>query len=176
MWGVYWWRAQGERMRHGVDEVQATTRRIYVFLVLGISALVALVSLIVLVFVFIEAVLDGGLGADTLDAMAVPIALLVTAGVVSWYHYTVAREDRSATPKPAKAFVRDVILVSGDGAELGDAITAADMRVRVFPAAGPAVEVASIEEVVAALSGETHQHVVIVDRGEDGGFEVIPLR
>src|SRR5665811_1061041 len=44
LWGVYWARAQGERKRHGADEVQATTRRIYVFSVLGITGLVALVS------------------------------------------------------------------------------------------------------------------------------------
>ncbi len=176
LWGVYWWRAQSERRRQGVDEAQATTRRIYVFVVLGISALVALVSLLVLVYAFVEAILEGSVGTEMFDAMAVPFALLVTAGAVAWYHFAVAREDRSTTPKPAKAAVRDVILITSHGAELRSAIVGADMRVRVFPAAGPVVEANSVEEAMAALSGETHRHVVVVDRGEDGGFEVIPLR
>ena len=176
LWGVYWWRAQRERKRQGIDEAQATTRRLYVFVVLGISALVALVSLLVLVFAFVEAILDGSVGAEMFDAMAVPFALLLTAGAVAGYHFTVAREDRSTTPKPAKAAVRDVILISADGAELRSAIVDADMRVRVFPAAGPAAEVGSVEEAIAALNSETHRHVVVVDHGEDGGFEMIPLR
>ena len=69
-----------------------------------------------------------------------------------------------------------MILITGDGAELRSAIVDADMRVRVFPVAGPVVEVGSVADAMAALSGETHQHVVVVDHGEDGGFEVIPLR
>ena len=175
LWGVYWWRAQRERKRQGIDEAQATTRRLYVFVVLGISALVALVSLLVLVFAFVEAILDGSVGAEMFDAMAVPFALLLTAGAVAGYHFMVAREDRSTTPKPAKAAVRDVILITADGAELRSAIVDADMRVRVFPAAGPAAEVGSVEEAIAALNSETHRHVVVVDHGEDGGFDVIPL-
>ena len=176
LWGVYWARAQRARKRHGADEIQATVRRIYVFSVLGITGLVALVSLIVLVYLFVRAILDGNVGAEMLDDMAVPIALLATTGAVAWYHFTVMRGDRTEAPTPVKVSVREVILITEDGAELSSVMRGADLRVRVFRAAAPAVDVASADDVIATLSGETHQHVVVVDRGEDGGFEVIPLR
>ncbi len=175
LWGIYWARAQRERTRHGSDEAQSTTRRIYLFVVLGVSALVALVSLIVLVYLLVQSILDGTVGAEMLDDMAVPIALLATAGAVAWYHFTVVRHDRAEAPEVVLPTVQDVILVSADGEELASAIAAADIRVRTLHAAAPAVDPASIDDVLAVLSGETHQHVVVVERAEGGGFEVIPL-
>jgi hypothetical protein len=176
LWGVYWARAQRARKRHGADEIQATIRRIYVFSVLGITGLVALVSLIVLVYLLVRAILDGNVGAEMFDDMAVPIALVATTGAVAGYHFTIMREDRATAPKPVAAAVRYVILITEDGADLRSAIVDADMRVRVFPVAGPAVAVGSVEDAVAALTAETHENVVVLDRGEDRGFEVIPLR
>jgi len=107
--------------------------------------------------------------------VAVPISLLASTGAVAWYHFTVVRHDRDEVPEVAGPTVREVILVAADGKELADAIAKAGIRVRTFPAAAPAEEAASIDEVLAVLSGETHETVMVVERAEDGGFEVIPL-
>jgi len=175
LWGIYWSRAQRERARHGADEAQSTTRRTYLFIVLGVSGLVALVNLIVLVYLIVQAILDGTGVAEVLDAVAVPISLLATAGALAWYHFTVVRHDRAEVPEVVGPAVREVILVAADGEELANAIAKAGMRVRRFHAAAPAAEAVSIDEVLSVLSGETHETVVVVERGEDGGFEVIPL-
>jgi hypothetical protein len=174
LWGIYWSRAQQERRHHGAGEAQSTTRRTYLFIVLGVSGLVALVNLIVLVYVIVQAILDGTGGAELLDAVAVPISLLVSTGAVAWYHFTVVRHDRAEIPEVVLPTVRDVILVTGNGEGLASAITEADIRVRTFHAAAPAVDVESVDEVLATLSAEVHEHVVVVERA-DGGFEVIPL-
>ena len=175
LWGIYWSRAQRERARHGADEAQSTTRRTYLFIVLGVSGLVALVNLIVLVYLIVQAILDGTGVAEVLDAVAVPISLLATAGALAWYHFTVVRHDRAEVPEVVGPAVREVILVAADGEELANAIAKAGMRVRRFHAAAPAAEAVSIDEVLSVLSGETHETVVVVERAEDGGFEVIPL-
>jgi len=175
LWGIYWSRAQRERVRHGADEAQSTTRRTYLFIVLGVSGLVALVNLIVLVYLIVQAILDGTGGAEVLDAMAVPISLLASTGAVAWYHFTVVRHDRAEVPEEVGPAVREVILVAADGEELANSIAKAGFRVRRFPAASPAAEAVSINEVLTVLSGETHQTVVVVERAEDGCFEVIPL-
>ena len=175
LWGIYWSRAQRERVRHGADEAQSTTRRTYLFIVLGVSGLVALVNLIVLVYLIVQAILDGTGGAEVLDAVAVPISLLTSTGAVAWYHFTVVRHDRAEVPEEVVPAVREVILVAADGEELANAIAKAGFRVRRFPAAAPAAEAASIDEVLTVLSGETHETVMVVERAEDGGFEVIPL-
>lgn len=174
LWGIYWSRAQRGRNRLGAAEAQSTTRRTYLFIVLGISGLIALVNMIVLVYLIVQAILDGTGGAELLDGVAVPISLLASTGAVAWYHFTVVRRDRAEAPEEVKPTVREVILITSDGKEVTQAITEADIRVRTFHAAGPALDVSSVHDVVAALSSETHQHVVVVAT-EDGGFEVIPL-
>ena len=174
LWGVYWSRSQRERVRFGADEAESTTRRTYLFVVLGASGLVALVSMIVLVYLIVQAILDGTGGAELLDALAVPISLLASTGAVAWYHFTVVRDDRVEASDVVRPTVRNVILIAADGSEARKAITEADISVRTFHAAGQALDVSSVEEVVAALSSETHEHVVVIAR-DDGGFEVIPL-
>jgi hypothetical protein len=174
LWGVYWSRAQRERVRLGPDEAQATTRRVYLFAVLGASGLVALVNMIVLVYLVVRAILDETGGAELLDVVAVPISLLASTGAVAWYHFTVVRHDRAEMPEVVEPTVRDVILITSNGKEITEAITEADFRIRTFHAAGPALNVSSIEDVVAVLRSETHAHVVVVAM-EEGGFEVIPL-
>ena len=175
LWGIYWSRAQRERVRQGADEAQSTTRRTYLFIVLGVSGLVALVNLIVLVYLIVQAILDGTGVAEVLDAVAVPISLLATAGALAWYHFTVVRHDRADVPEVVGPAVREVILVAADGEELANAIAKAGFRVRRFPAAAPPAEAVSIDEVLTVLSGESHETVMVVERAEDGGFEVIPL-
>jgi hypothetical protein len=85
------------------------------------------------------------------------------------------RHDRAETPKVVRPTVREVILVTAAGQEMASALEAADIRVRRFHAAAPPIDVDSIGDVLAALVTEGHQHVVIVDRAEGRGFEVIPL-
>jgi Flp pilus assembly pilin Flp len=174
LWGFYWARIQRSRAHDAAQEAQSIARRVYLFVVLGISGLVALVSLTVLVYVFVENVLDGTVGAATLDAMAVPIALVVTTGALAWYHFTVVRHDRAEMPAAPKRAVREVILITSDGVDLTRALTAADMRVRTFHAAADPVDLGSVDDVLAALGSETHQTVVVVTT-EGGGFEVVPL-
>jgi Flp pilus assembly pilin Flp len=174
LWGIYWTRAQRSRARDATAEVQSTTRRVYLFFIVGISGLVALVSLIVLVYVFVENVLDGTVGASTLDAMAVPIGLVATAGALAAYHFSVVRHDRAEMPAAPKPSVREVILITSDGVDLTKALTEADMRVRTFHAAANPVDLDSVDEVLDALGNETHQTVVVVTT-EGGGFEVVPL-
>ncbi len=174
LWAIYWSRIQRARASDAAEEVHSTTRRVYLFAILGVSGLVALVSLIVLVYAVVEDALDGTIGSATLDAAAVPLALVVTAGALAWYHFVVVRHDRAEMPAAPKPHVRDVILITADGQDLTQALTEADMRVRTFHAASNPVDLASIDEVLAALGSETHQTVVVVTT-EEGGFEVVPL-
>ena len=95
LWWRYWSTIQKYRRADAVGELGSVTRRIYIVALFGVAAVVAVVSLIVIVFILMEDILDGTVGAETLDASAVAIALLLTAGALSWYHFAVFREDRS---------------------------------------------------------------------------------
>jgi hypothetical protein len=95
LWWRYWSTIQRYRHVDASGELGSVTRRIYIVALFGVAAVVAVVSLIVIVFILVEDILDGAVGPETLDASAVAIALLITAGALSWYHFAVFREDRS---------------------------------------------------------------------------------
>ena len=104
-----------------------------------------------------------------------PIALLLTAGTLAWYHLTVYREDRAVVPDEKRPVLREVILVCADGGELAEAIstrTGASVRPLRVVAAGTFAS--GIDDVLAALEAENHQRVVVV-AGPDQRFDLMPM-
>lgn len=95
LWWWYWSTIQRTRSGDPVAELRSMTRRVYIFVLLGVAAVIAVVSLIVLVFIVFENILDGRFGSGTVSDAAVPLGLLLTAGALAWYHFTVFREDRA---------------------------------------------------------------------------------
>jgi hypothetical protein len=94
LWWVYWSRIQRYRRAEASSELASVTRRIYLVLLFGVAAIVAVINLIVLVFIVVEDLLEGTVGTESVEASAVAISLLATAAVVAIYHLVVFREDR----------------------------------------------------------------------------------
>jgi hypothetical protein len=174
VWWTYWAKIRLARRDLSAKELTSTTRRVYLFLLFGVSALVALVSLTIFVYQLIQDGLDGALGRATFIDGAIPIALVLTAGLITYYHWLVFRRDRLETPAAGHIALREVLLVTPDGDELSAAIRHADVRVKIMHAAAPASLAPSTDEVLSMLLQETHHRAVVVDRGA-GDFEVVPL-
>jgi hypothetical protein len=108
---------------------EARGRRIYLVLVFGISAVVALVTLLVIGFRLFEFMLGDAAGAGLLERVRAPLGLLVATGLVAGYHFALWLRARTAVaeaqPAPgADLRLREVVLVAGDDAEeLAAAIT-----------------------------------------------------
>ena len=152
LWWRYWSTIQRYRHADAAGELGSVTRRIYIVALFGIAAVVAVVSLIVIVFILMEDILDGTVGVETLDASAVAIALLVTAGVVSWYHFAVFREDR--------------IDVDVD-VETDETLMAPEEPL------DPPIPHGSLEQALQALADSGHDHVKVTRLRE--GYEVEPI-
>jgi hypothetical protein len=73
-------------------------RRIYLVVVFGVSAVVALVTLLVIGYQVFEHLLDGSGRESLLGRVRVPLGLLVATALVATYHYGTWRRDRSAQP------------------------------------------------------------------------------
>lgn len=175
LWGRYWWTIRRCRNEEAEAELASPTRRVYLFVLFGLSGVVALVDLIVLVYLVLEDVLEGVVGAATVSDIAVPVALLLTAGALAWYHFLVFREDRAEAPAAEKRrALREVILVSSNGHGLREALTSAGTRVSTMHGDGEPLHVESMEQVLSALEGETHPRVVVLET-EEHGYEVVPL-
>ncbi|MEN8040911.1 MAG: DUF5671 domain-containing protein [Actinomycetota bacterium] len=101
LWWNYWRTIQRYRTDDAPSELGSATRRIYIVGLFGIAAITAVITLIIIVFVFFEDLLESSFGKNTIDSSSAAIALLLTAAAVAWYHFTVFREDRAEElPEP----------------------------------------------------------------------------
>jgi hypothetical protein len=171
LWWVFWRRLQDRVRLHGKRELSSPSRRAYLFLLFGVAGLTALVSLIVVLFVLFRDLFEGVLDAGVLHDLRTPIALLLTAGGVSAYHWAVYREDRKRRIEVEP--VRHVLLVTSEsplGPWLAERIGA---RVRVLRRLDGGTGPVDREALVRAVLATPHrQALVVVD--SDGGVQVVP--
>lgn len=160
-------------------------RRIYLIVVFGLSAVVAVVTLLVIGYRMFEYFLGDVSGGSVVDRIRAPLGLLVATGLVAGYHFAVWRHERAVTAaaQPVRRpTVGHVVLVTGaDPAPLHRVIedtTGASVtvwrRADVGPGAGAdAGRLAA--ELAGKLEGVTGRQV-LVTVGPDGRIDVIPLR
>ncbi|SFS02089.1 hypothetical protein SAMN04487783_0621 [Agrococcus baldri] len=170
-----WWVAW-QPLRVAAD-AGTTGRRVYLVAVFGVSAVVAIVALLVVGYRIFEFVLDGG-GGGLIERIRAPFGLLLATALVAAYHFAIWRRDRGTAPPSARARMIDrVILVSaGEAGALAEAIeSATGASVTRWTRAGDeAAAAAAPATVVEALAGVTGRRVLVV-AGPGDRVEVIPL-
>lgn len=163
----------------------ASGRRIYLVAVFGLSAVVALVTLLVIGYQAFEYLLDGAVRGSLAGRVRAPLGLLVTTGLVAGYHYGVWRRERAALPPGPphpRRTIGHVILVTGsDPAPLSRVISeASGARITVWKradagAAGSGEPGAPDPgQLAQALEGVTGERVLVVV-GPDARIDVVPL-
>lgn len=103
LWRTSWSRICGHLDADPAAEISSPTRRLYLVTLFGVGGLTALISLIVVLFVGIDDLLDGTFGGETLDSASVGLALLASVSGVAWYHLRVFRSDRALAEQLAPA-------------------------------------------------------------------------
>jgi hypothetical protein len=184
--GVVWWFAWRPARPVSAAEQGDTSRRVYLVAVFGISAIVALIALLIVgygVFVF---ALDAGTGTSLVEQVRAPLGLLIATAAVFGYHFSVWRRERAAVALAAPVRVRtigQVILVTDAAPEpqrqlieqlTGAAVTTwmraetpAGTAESSLPGAGP-------ERLAEALNGVAGARVLVIT-GADGSVQVVPL-
>jgi hypothetical protein len=176
LWWVFWSRITRATRQEGLEELGSPTRRIYLFVLFGLVGVAAVVAVLVAAFLGIQGVLQDGFDAQVLHSMRVALAILVTAGAVSGYHWSIYRDDRSRTPAPTPPRGPRYVLLLGapDGVVAGAVhrLTGARVEqwVRADGQAGPWV----VEDVVAAVNESGSEAVAIV--AGPSGLEPIALQ
>ncbi|GHD49909.1 hypothetical protein D9V29_11030 [Mycetocola manganoxydans] len=185
--GVVWWFTW--RPFRPTDAAAAGTgRRIYLIAVFGLSAIVALITLLVIGYRLFEFFLQGG--GNLIEQIRAPLGLLTATALVAGYHFGVWRHDRAdaAASAPAERLrtIGEVILVTAANASpLVDVIRdRTGATVTVWPtasavqldAASPAVAEPSPdpESLARALDGVTGRRVLVL-AGPAMRLEVVPL-
>ncbi|MEY9777121.1 DUF5671 domain-containing protein [Arthrobacter sp. MW3 TE3886] len=198
--GPVWWLAWRPVEQSAATGAGLNARRIYLVAVFGLSAVVAVVTLLVIGFRMFEFFLGEVSGGSLVDRIRAPLGLLVATGLVFGYHFAVWRQDRAvlAAAGPVRPrTIGHVILVAGsDPAPLRrviDEVTGAGVTVwkRADGVVGAAASAAGVPGVAggeaagdagtqenrlaAALEGMAAARVLVV-ADQHGGIEVIPLQ
>ncbi|MFE5839217.1 DUF5671 domain-containing protein [Arthrobacter sp. NPDC056493] len=108
--GAVWWRAwQPVNLREpasddradGMTSRRAAGRRIYLVAIFGISAVVALIALLVVGYQAFEYLLDPASAGNLVGRIRAPLGLLTATALVAAYHYSVWRRERAVLPADA---------------------------------------------------------------------------
>ena len=192
-----WWLAWKPRHQPRTADDIPPGRRVYLVAFFGVSAVVALITLLVIGYRLFEFLLGDVSGGGLLDRIRAPLGLLVAAGLVAGYHFALWRRDRGllgAAAPVQKRVIERVTLVSGYAPDaldpealarrLADATGGAKVATWLRADDGgaglpsspvlPAGVDEIIRQVVATLEGITAQHVLVL-AGPGTRMAVIPL-
>lgn len=181
LWWIVWRPTADELARAG-----STGRRVYLIAVFGLSAIVALITLLVIGFRLFEFLLGDVSGGSLVDRVRAPTGLLVATLLVAGYHFGVWRRDRATLAAIAPARERTigrVLLVTGGDADAqsraideatGAAVTVW-MRAEPESADSDAADPGpGAEQLARALNGVTGTTVLVL-AGPGERVEVVPL-
>jgi hypothetical protein len=93
VWVRFWNRIQGFA-KTSEEELASPVRRIYLFLLFGVGGIVAIVSLITVVFQIFNGVLSSTFGNSTLNEMRFALGILISTGIVAGYHWEIYRHEK----------------------------------------------------------------------------------
>lgn len=178
LWWVTWRPGAGPATATGTGTGTGTGRRAYLIVIFGVSALVALITLLVVGFQLFSYLLEAREGVSFLEESRQALGLLTATVLVAVYHFVIWRRDRSADSahEQPRTIERVTLVLAGDGTDLvRDIRSATRARVTVLRRTD-AVETSQVTPatVLAALDGMSSDHVLVVVRAETD-IEVIPL-
>ncbi|HSO16816.1 MAG TPA: DUF5671 domain-containing protein [Arthrobacter sp.] len=166
-------------------------RRVYLIVVFGLSAVAAVITMLVIGFRTFEYFLGDLTGGSLVERIRAPLGVLVATALVAGYHFAVWRHERAilaAAGSARKRTVGHVILVTGFDPSLLhrviEDVTGAGVTVwrRSDAGAGPGASadaVADAGQLARRLAGELEGVTgprVLVTVGADGRIDVIPLQ
>ncbi|MDF0515622.1 DUF5671 domain-containing protein [Agromyces sp. H3Y2-19a] len=178
--GPTWWVSWRPTRSAEPDEAADPGRRVYLVVVFGVSAIVAIVALLVVGYRLFEFALDPTTVGSLVDRVRAPLGLLVATALVFGYHFAVWRRDRDAIaangPAPGRRIGRIILVVSGDRSALQQPLArATGARITVWhragAAPGPGPDAAAL---VTALDGVAARRVLVVT-GHGDRIDVVPL-
>jgi hypothetical protein len=95
IWYLYWHRIQIHVKRQPLIEATAGTRRVYLFVLFGAGAALAVVTLISAVNLLLQAIFANDSLSDALRDLRYPVSILLGTIAITAYHWNVFSAERS---------------------------------------------------------------------------------
>ncbi|MGX1702921.1 DUF5671 domain-containing protein [Microbacterium sp. NPDC055357] len=163
--------------------VDDRARRVYLVIVFGTSAIVAIIALLMIGSRLLALVFDASSAGGAIDALRAPLGVLVATGMVFAYHFAVWRRTRGTAADTAKATIGRILLVAGgpEGESLAAGIrTGLGVPVTLWrtadaaPSEHPAAfSHDALSELVQSLRGIVAPRVLVI--ADAAGPRIIPL-
>jgi hypothetical protein len=160
-----WWMTWSQADVDIPGERQSLPRRLYLTGLLIVAGLTGGISLIVALFGFVQAALEGTLGLDVLFDGRFVIGLVLTTAPLIWHLLSEIRADREARPEVVRH--RDAIVIAGDRGPLGNGVHF------VTRADGHGVITVEIADEIDTLLAQSGPPVVITV--DDDGLRVVEV-
>jgi hypothetical protein len=176
-----WWIAWNPTRSVPAEEAALPARRVYLIAIFGASAIVAVVTLLLIGFRLFQFVLGPTEAGGLVERIRAPFGLLIATAVVFAYHFAVWRSDRRIARDvvPRQTIGRVLLVTGGDASGLVAAVRSeTGAQVTTMRASVPDEVLALGEEdapaVLDALRGHTARRVLVVATVE-GGIRAVPL-
>ena len=173
-----WWLAWRPARHLDAQEAAAPARRTYLVVVFGASAIVALVTLLVIGYRLFEFVLAAGEVGGLVERIRAPLGLLSATALVFAYHFAIWRRDRALAGRIAgrRAVGRVILITNGGHDDLAARLRSeTGARVSTWQAADPgALTAGDVPAVVETLHGLSAPRAVVI-ADADGTARIIPL-
>jgi cytochrome bd-type quinol oxidase subunit 2 len=173
VWWRFWSRIQKIASTSPQTEHGSPVRRTYLFLLFGVGGIVAIISLITVVYQLFDGLLTSTLGANTLNEMRFAIGILVSTGIVAGYHWEIYRHEKDVEVTFAST-PTTVLLVGPESAELIHDLKAATGAKVSFLQRTDANELSWPTEHVIELVEQSKEHSLLILL-ETTGVKVIPV-
>ncbi|MDO5739968.1 MAG: DUF5671 domain-containing protein [Ornithinimicrobium sp.] len=172
VWWWHWRQAQRARDRDPARELDSPARRTYLLILFGVMGITAVIALITLVFFVIDDTLSGSVDTETIRRIRYPIGILAATSLLSAYHWTIFGSDRAEQARrlpEAEGATAGTVVVGG--------VTSDDVTSESTPAAiaAPAPRVGTLllvgpsdPQLRAVLQEATGRDVQLVHRTDVG--------
>jgi hypothetical protein len=175
VWWIYWHGAQSAAHADPDAELRSPTRRVYLTLLFGVGGVAAVVALIVGVYLVLQDVVEGTVGAETVRSMRFAVGVLLATAAITAYHWAVYRADRAHEPAAAEQHLpRFVLLVGPESREVAREVAhRTHGRVQSLVRADNGHTTWTADEVMAAIGESTAEEVIVL--AEPEGPRAIPF-
>lgn len=95
-WWFFWNRIQNEALSSKEGQ-ESPTRRIFLLMLFGVSAVAAVISLISALFITFDDLLNNQFASSTFRETRYALAILLTNGAIAGYHWSIYRSERDVT-------------------------------------------------------------------------------
>jgi hypothetical protein len=174
-----WWIAWRPAREVTADEAADPSRRVYLVVVFGASAIVAIVTLLIIGYRLFEFGLDGGGAGGLIERIRAPFGLLSATAIVFGYHFAIWRRDRAVagTVVRRQSIGRVLLVASGDAGELASVLhdeTGASITVWRAVDDSAALGMQDLPALLAALDGLSAPRVLVIAEA-GGGVRTVVL-